>query len=94
MTYTYAHENGNRLDAGVHVAVVVDGTTRTSCDQVYVRTWTGSRDNSYGPLVCDLTLRVAPGEHTIGFVHTTVGWRTILYGGVDRSRLVIEELER
>jgi len=99
MTYTYAHSNGARIDAtnedaGLLVKVVMDNVVNDDyCDYVYVRAWNDNFDNSHGPTVCDSTLRVPPGPHTIGFVHETLGWRSVLYSGPMKSRLVIEEID-
>ena len=92
MTYLYGTTSvGGAQDAGLIVHPVIDGVRQEYCDYLYVRGW-GTNDNSHGPLVCDVTYDLPAGTYTIGFEHRYHGFRTVLYGGWDRSAIRIEEL--
>lgn len=92
MTYAYGATGvGNGEEAGLIVHPVVNGVRQDYCDYIYTRGW-GTNDDSHGPLVCDVTYALPAGEHTIGFEHRYYGYRTVLYGGWDRSAIRIEEM--
>ena len=79
-------------NAGLLIYPVVDGTRLDYCTYNSVNERGDRAFNTHKSMVCDFTIDLPAGTHTIGFEHRYIGYRIILYGNRMTSRILIEEM--